>query len=101
VALSGFGIGSDVSGLFTNFTLCMDSSITAMVSINIGAGKPQRSKETAYKAVWFNAALSILLILLCIWLGPYIIHLYTATRKFCPWRCNPTGLSLWAWWDLR
>ncbi len=93
VALSAQGIASDVTNMFQNFTACYDAAIISSVSINIGAGNPERAKKTAQLAIKIGVISSVVLSALCSLSAPLLISFYTKDLEIATMAKNATYIT--------
>ena len=76
-AIAGNGIGSDLNGFFMNLTICVGPAITTMVSLNVGAGQPERAKKCSDTICLWASVFSVPLAAISVLIMPSVLPLYT------------------------
>ena len=77
VVLNGQGIANNISSVCFNLPAAFGAAVTTMVSMNIGAGKPDRAKESAYKGCISSAITAICIISIIVPASSYLTVLFT------------------------
>ncbi|MFV0519319.1 MAG: MATE family efflux transporter [Lachnospirales bacterium] len=81
LALAAGGIASDINMLFTSFVSCFTSAIIAFVSVNIGAGKRERARQSSVFAIQLGTIIAIVSTVICIAFCKEIVALYNPTQE--------------------
>lgn len=77
-ALSASNVAGDLNQIFLNFTACYDAAIVSFVSVNIGANKINRAKESSRFALKIGVVSSIVLFIISHFATPFLIPLYSS-----------------------
>ena len=77
VVLNGQGIANNITTICFNLPSSFGSSVTTMVSMNIGAGQPDKAKKSCLVGCVISAITAALLIALVVPLSPMLTVLFT------------------------
>ena len=77
IVLNGQGIANNITSVCFNLPAAFGSAVTTMVSMNIGAGSPERAKQSAYKGCISAAITAIFIISIIVPLSGYLTVLFT------------------------
>ncbi len=80
IVLNGQGIANNISLICFIVPSSFGSSVTTMVSMNIGADKGERARQACWSACLISAITAVVLIAIVVPLGPYITILFTRDR---------------------
>ena len=80
IVLNGQGIANNITSICFIVPSSYGSSVTTMVSMNIGANRSERARKTCWSACLISAITAVILIAMVVPLGPYITILFTRDR---------------------
>lgn len=77
VTLNGQGIANNITSICFILPASFGTSVTTMVSMNVGAGNPKKAKKSCLVGCGISAVTAIILIAVIVPLSPYITILFT------------------------
>jgi putative efflux protein, MATE family len=77
VVLTGQGIANNITAVCFNLPGMFSSAVTMMVSMNIGAGNPEKAKRSCFIGCVVSAAIAAAVIAVVVPLSPYLTILFT------------------------
>lgn len=77
IVLTGQGIASNITSVCFNLPSAFGSSITTMVSMNVGAGQGNKAKRSCFEGCIISAITAAILIAIVVPLSPYLTVLFT------------------------
>jgi len=77
IVLTAQGIASNITAVCFNLPGCLGSSVTMMVSMNIGAGNPRKAKRSMWIGCAVSAATAAIVIAIVVPLSPNLTLLFT------------------------
>ena len=77
VVLNGQGIASNITAVCFSLPGSVSSAVTTMVSMNIGAGKPDKARRSCIAGCGISAAIAAVLIAIVVPLSPSLTILFT------------------------
>ncbi len=77
IVLNGQGIANNISSVCFNLPASFGSAVTTMVSMNIGAGRPERAKQSALKGCISSALTGVFVILVIVPLSTHLTIFFT------------------------
>ena len=81
VILNGQGIANNITSICFNVPSSFGSSVTTMVSMNIGAGQGEKAKKSCYVGSAVSAVSAAILIAVVVPLSPYLTVLFTRQKE--------------------
>jgi putative MATE family efflux protein len=81
VVLTGQGIAGNITTVCFNLPSSFGSSITTMVSMNVGAGQGEKARKTCFEGCIISAITAAVLIVLVLTLSPYLTTLFTEDQN--------------------
>lgn len=77
IVLNGQGIANNISSVCFNLPAAFGSAVTTMVSMNIGAGLPERAKKSAYRGCISSAITAVFIISIIVPASSHLTILFT------------------------
>lgn len=77
VVLNGQGIANNITAVCFNLPAAFGSAVTTMVSLNIGAGQPDKAKHSCLIGCVASAVTAVAIIALIVPLSPHLTVLFT------------------------
>jgi len=77
VVLNGQGIASNITAVCFTLPGSVGSAVTTMVSMNVGAGKPDKARSSCFAGCAISASIAALLIAIVVPLSPSLTVLFT------------------------
>jgi putative MATE family efflux protein len=77
VTLNGQGIANNITSICFNLPASFGTSVTTMVSMNIGANRPENAKKTCFVGCVVSAITAAVTIAVVVPLSPYLTVLFT------------------------
>jgi len=77
VVLNGQGIASNITSVCFTLPGSVSSAVTTIVSMSVGAGKPDKAKRSCIMGCSISAAIAAVLIAIVVPLSPYLTVLFT------------------------
>lgn len=77
VVLNGQGIANNITAVCFNLPAAFGSAVTTMVSINIGAGQPEKAKKSCFYGCAAAAVTAAAIIAIIVPASPYLTVLFT------------------------
>lgn len=79
--VAALNISSTITNLFNVVFISMGSAVAVMVGQSLGANDMPRAKQTAWKLIFFNFSICILIGSILIVLSPILPHVYNTTEE--------------------
>ncbi len=80
IVLNGQGIASNITAVCFNLPAAFGSAVTTMVSINIGAGQPEKAKKSCFYGCVAAAVTAAIIIAIIVPASPYLTVLFTQRK---------------------
>lgn len=80
IVLNGQGIASNITAVCFNLPAAFGSAVTTMVSINIGAGQPEKAKKSCFYGCVAAAVTAAIIIAIIVPTSPYLTVLFTQRK---------------------
>lgn len=77
VVLNGQGIASNITSVCFTLPGSVSSAVTTIVSMSVGAGKPDKARRSCFMGCAISASIAALLIAIVVPLSPYLTLLFT------------------------